>query len=41
MGATAMLGHLVYTRYAYGSERHGVATTSWLRRVLGALFRGR
>ncbi|MGC9954121.1 MAG: hypothetical protein ABSD21_07570 [Rhizomicrobium sp.] len=40
MGATAMLGHLVYGRYGYGSDgaSRRVARMGWLRRVLSALF---
>ena len=37
-GATAMLGHLVYTRYSYGSESRSAAPISWLRRLLSALL---
>ena len=35
-----MLGHLVYSRHADGDEaRHTLAQTTWLQRILRALFR--
>ena len=38
-GATAMLGHLVYSHTNYWSGSRSFAPMGWLRRVLSALFR--